>query len=90
MADFNKQNYWHRDERAGSQALDDQGEEGELAPSMHSTSSQEQPDTTNLIVRQYPDKKISKGISRASDPNPQQFSLSDFDKVEKIGEGTFG
>lgn len=30
-------------------------------------------------------------MNRPSDPVPRiQFELSDFDKVEKIGEGTFG
>lgn len=58
-------------------------EEGELPPSIHSTQE-------DICYVLSPQQKICHGIQRASDPNPHQYQLSDFDKVEKIGEGTFG
>jgi hypothetical protein len=58
-------------------------EEGELAPSVHSTQ-----DSPSYLFR--PPQSICRGITRASDPNPTVFRLADFEKVEKIGEGTFG
>jgi serine/threonine protein kinase len=33
---------------------------------------------------------LVRGIVRASDPNPRVYTLSELEKVEKIGEGTFG
>ena len=43
-----------------------------------------------MYVAEVPQKKICRGICRSSEPEPSNFKLSDFDKVEKIGEGTFG
>lgn len=43
-----------------------------------------------MYVAEVPHKKICRGICRSSEPEPSNFKLSDFDKVEKIGEGTFG
>lgn len=45
---------------------------------------------TAMYVAEVPQKKICRGICRSSEPEPSNFKLSDFDKVEKIGEGTFG
>ena len=59
-------------------------EEGELIPSEYSTQEVE-----NFVLKPR-QQKICRGIQRASDPEPANFELSNFENVEKIGEGTFG
>jgi serine/threonine protein kinase len=45
---------------------------------------------TNASSFHFPDRLVE-GITRKDDPvHRKQFKLTDFDKIEKIGEGTFG
>ena len=61
-------------------------EEGELSLSNADTNSQQ----ADCFVAKPRTPPILQGICRLSNPARSELKLSDFDKVEKIGEGTFG
>lgn len=46
--------------------------------------------TLQNYVVPYARSQLFRGISRANDAPRADMKLSDFEKVEKIGEGTFG